>query len=119
MTDAKAIDAAERVVSVCDVLADISTSGFDDFISDVRTQWAVEMGLIRIGEGINRLPAEVLERFPGQPWRTIVAMRNLAADQYDDLEPRRVWRTLTTDIPGLRTYLAETVIPVLRSDRSP
>lgn len=119
MTDAKGLDAAERVVTVCDVLADISTTGFDDFVSDVRTQWAVEMGLIRIGEGINRIPADVLERFPDQPWRTIIAMRNFAAHQYDDLEPRRVWRTLTTDIPGLRTYLAETVIPGLRCDQDP
>lgn len=111
--DRKARDGAQRVVAVCDVLADISAAGFDDFLSDVRTPWAVEMGLIRIGEGINRIPADVLVRFPGQPWRAIIAMRNFAAHQYDDLEPRRVWRTVTQDVPALRAYLVETLIPGL------
>lgn len=109
----KARDAAERVVAVCDVLADLLPSTVDDFVADVRTQWAVEMGLIRIAEAVNRIPTDVLERFPAQPWRQIVAMRNFAAHQYDDLEPRRVWRTVANDVPLLRAYLADTVLPDL------
>lgn len=115
--DRRAREAAQRVVDVCDVLADISAAGFDDFVSDVRTQWAVEMGLIRIGEGINRIPADVLDRFPGQRWRAIIAMRKFAAQQYDDLEPRRVWRTVAQDVPALRAYLIETLVPGLDSSR--
>lgn len=115
MTTGKARDAAERVVAVCDVLAEIVGGDLAAFESDVRTQWAVEMGLIRIGEAVNRIPSEVLARFPEQPWRQIVAMRNLAAHQYDDLVPRRVWRTVTQDVPALRRYLADTVIPGLEA----
>lgn len=116
MTDpkAKALDAAVRVVAVCDVLASIADAGFDEFANDTPTQWAVEMGLIRIGEAVNRIPTEVLDQFADQPWRQIVAMRNFAAHQYDDLDPRRVWRTLTQDVQTLREYLAVTMIPGLR-----
>ncbi len=110
----KARDAAEQVVSVCDVLAGLIPPDVDTFAADVRTQWAVEMGLIRIGEAVNRIPAEVLELFPSQPWRQIVAMRNFAAHQYDDLDPHRVWRTVTQDVPLLRAYLADEVVPGLR-----
>ncbi len=115
MTEAheKAREAAERVVAVCDVLAGLVLTEFDAFAADVRTQWAVEMGLIRIGEAVNRIPDEVLVLFADQPWRQIVAMRNFAAHQYDDLDPRRVWRTVTGDVPGLRNYLVDTVIPGL------
>lgn len=111
---AKAADAASRVVAVCDVLADITAdTDVEQFVTDTRTQWAVEMGLIRIGEGVNRIPADVLSAYPDQPWRQIVAMRNFAAHQYDDLDPRRVWRTLTIDVPVLRDYLATALIPGL------
>lgn len=115
MTDApsKGIDAAERVIAVSDVLGRLLPADVDAFVDDVRTQWAVEMGLIRIGEAVDRMPAEVLERFPEQPWRQMIAMRNFAAHQYDDLDPRRVWRTVTGDVPRLRDYLADTVIPGL------
>ncbi len=112
----KTRDAAERALVVCDVLRDLTPSDLDSFAADVRTQWAVEMGLIRIGEAVNRIPATSLETFSGQPWREIVAMRNFAAHQYDDLDPRRVWRTLTIDVPRLRDYLAETVIPASTSE---
>lgn len=78
------------------------------------------MGLIRIGEGVNRIPDEVLANFAGQPWREIVGMRNFAAHQYDDLDPRRVWRTATRDVPALRAYLAETVVSRLgENERHP
>jgi len=109
----KARDAAERVIAVCDVLAGMVPPDLDSFVADVRTQWAVEMGLIRIGEAVNRIPDEVLGLFSEQPWRQIVAMRNFAAHQYDDLDPRRVWRTVTRDLPHLRAYLIDTVVPGL------
>lgn len=115
MTDSvqKARDAAERVIAVCDVLASLLPVDVDAFTADLRTQWAAEMALIRIGEAVNRIPDSVLELFPGQPWRQIVAMRNFAAHQYDDLDPRRVWRTVTRDVPQLRSYLVDTVLPGL------
>ncbi|WP_340540286.1 HepT-like ribonuclease domain-containing protein [Nocardioides sp. GXZ039] len=100
---------------MCDVLAEIIGDDLGTFETDVRTQWAVEMGLIRIGEAVSRIPDVVLARFPEQPWREIVAMRNFAAHQYDDLVPRRVWRTVTHDVPALRRYLAEEVIPGLET----
>lgn len=109
----KALDVAARVVAVCDVLAQIADAGSEVFVEDTRSQWAVEMGLIRIGEAVNRFPPEVREAYPEQPWREIVAMRNLAAHQYDDLDPRRVWRTLTGSVPEMRDYLVSVVIPGL------
>ncbi len=111
----KARDAGDRVIAMCDVLAELTRMEVEDFVDDVRTQWAVEMGLIRIGEAVNRIPDSVLARFPGQPWRQIVAMRNFAAHQYDDLDPRRVWRTVKQDVPALRAYLTDVVLPGLET----
>lgn len=54
-------------MAVCGVLTTIVGDDLAAFESDVRTQWAVEMGLIRIGEAVNRIPAEVLARFPDRP----------------------------------------------------
>ncbi|MDU0345395.1 HepT-like ribonuclease domain-containing protein [Microbacterium sp. KSW2-29] len=107
----KARDAATRVIAVCDVIAQIVARGEESFLADVQAQWAAEMGLMRIGESIAKIPASMRERFAEQPWRQIIAMRNFAAHQYDDLDPHRVWRTLTRDVPRLRAYLADVVIP--------
>lgn len=109
----KTRDAAARVIAVCDVIAQIVAQGEQRFLHDVQAQWASEMGLIRIGEAVAKIPAPVRERFDGQPWRQIIVMRNFAAHQYGDLDTRRLWRTLTRDVPRLRAYLADIVLPAL------
>ena len=109
----KARDAATRVLAACDVIDEIVDAGEEAFLREVQAQWAAEMGLIRIGEAVSKIPDAIREQFADQPWRQIIDMRNFAAHQYDDLDPGRVWRTLCRDIPSLRRYLAETVLPAL------
>jgi len=111
----QAQDAAARVIAVCEVIALIVEKGKDHFLREVEAQWAAEMGLIRIGEAVAKIPPPVRERFAGQPWRQIIDMRNFAARR-DDLDPNRAWRTLTRDVPRLREYLASVVIPRLSLD---
>lgn len=74
------------------------------------------MGLIRLGEEVSRIPEGVRAPFPGQPWRVIVEMRNMAAHQYDALTARRVWKPLLEDIPVLRAYVGQERIPTLRHE---
>jgi len=112
----KALDAAERLTATCDVLAGFVDLGYDSLVGDTRTQWAVEMGLIRLGEEVSRIPPDARARFPGQPWRVIIDMRNMAAHQYDALTARLVWKTLCEDIPSLREYVAREMIPALREE---
>ncbi len=112
----QAQDAATRVIAVCEVIGLIVEKGEEHFLREVEAQWAAEMGLIRIGEAVAKIPPPVRERFAGQPWRQIIDMRNFAAHQYDDLDPHRVWRTLTRDVPRLRDYLASVMIPGLPQD---
>jgi uncharacterized protein with HEPN domain len=109
----RAQDAASRVLTVCGIIAQIVESGEEHFLHDVQAQWAAEMGLIRIGEAVAKIPASVRERFAGQPWRQIIDLRSVAAHQDDDLDPRRVWRTLTGDVPRLRDYLNDVMLPAL------
>ncbi|ROZ62044.1 DUF86 domain-containing protein [Kocuria soli] len=115
----KALDTLTQIVAVCDVLDQMTKDGSAVFLADIRSQWAAEMGLIRIGEYVNRLPVELLRQYPEQPWRTVVAMRNFAAHQYDDLEPRRVWQTLVVNIPSLRDYVSTVIIPGLGNAAQP
>ena len=110
---ASAREAAARAVWLCDTLAELTAAGREEFRDDLRTQWAVGLGLIRIGEAVAKLPASVTERFPDQPWRQIVGMRNYVAHQYDDIDLDLVWGTVSRDIPALREYLVDTVIPGL------
>jgi uncharacterized protein with HEPN domain len=79
-----------------------------DFLADSRTQQAVAMNLIIIGEAATRLgrshPSFAAEH--GElPWRAMIDMRNHIALGYVELDFRVIWRTTQTDLPELLTPL--------------
>jgi uncharacterized protein with HEPN domain len=60
----------------------------EDFLSDKRTQQAVVMSLVIIGEAAAKmmdLHPDVVERLSGVPWRNMRGMRNRIAHGYFDI----------------------------------
>ncbi|MGP1613894.1 MAG: HepT-like ribonuclease domain-containing protein [Pollutimonas bauzanensis] len=79
------------------------------FLADKRTQQAVVMSLIIIGEAA----AKVVERHPdfaeqhGEvPWRSMRGMRNRIAHGYFDINLDVVWDTVQTALHELLSQLA-------------
>ena len=89
-----------------DVLAFTKDTGsYEAFVLDKKTQKAVMMSLLNIGELANHLPAEFTMAHPEIPWRLMVGMRNLAAHGYHTMNRRIIWDTATTSIPELSDFL--------------
>ena len=102
-TNAKALlsqmlESASTAVSFVDGLT------LGDFLADHRTQAAVAMSLINVGEAATRLLRDheaFAARHPQVPWRLMLAMRNRIAHNYIDLNFPVIWETVTTSLPEL------------------
>lgn len=80
----------------------------DDFLADKRTQQAVVMSLIIIGEAATKVMdgyAEFTEVHPEVPWRSMRGMRNRIAHGYFDINLDVVWDTVQTALPALMKQL--------------
>jgi uncharacterized protein with HEPN domain len=80
----------------------------DAFLADKRTQQAVIMSLIIIGEAATKIMdqhAEFAERHPELPWRSMRGMRNRIAHGYFDVNLEVVWDTVQTALPELLQQL--------------
>ena len=80
----------------------------DDFLSDKRTQQAVIMSLIIIGEAATKIMENYVEfthAHPGVPWRSMRGMRNRIAHGYFDINLDVVWDTVQTALPELLNHL--------------
>jgi uncharacterized protein with HEPN domain len=80
----------------------------EDFLEDKRTQQAVIMSLIIIGEAATRLMddySEFTQTHPTVPWRSMRGMRNRIAHGYFDINLDVVWETVQTALPELLTQL--------------
>ena len=79
-----------------------------DFGQDKRTQQAVVMSLIVLGEAATK----VMDQYPTFaqqhkqiPWRSMRGMRNRIAHGYFDINLEVVWDTVQTALPALKSQL--------------
>jgi len=86
----------------------------DDFLADKRTQQAVVMSLIIIGEAATKVMdgyADFTRSHAEVPWRSIRNMRNRMAHGYFDINLDVVWETVQEWLPELLKQL-----PAVRRD---
>lgn len=81
----------------------------DVLLADVRTQQAVAMNVLIIGEVaaklIERCP-ERLKTYPAVPWASMKGMRNRIAHGYFEIDMGVVWETVFRAFPVLIEQLA-------------
>ena len=85
-----------------------------DFLVDRRTQQAVILNLITIGEAAARMVNE----YPGYatvhpeiPWAQMRGMRNRMAHGYFDINLDTVWDTVQASLPDLEEKIGKIVTP--------
>jgi len=82
--------------------------GKDDFLADKRTQQAVIMSLIIIGEAATKVMdgyAKFTQAHAEVPWRSMRNMRNRMAHGYFDINLEVVWETVQEWVPTLLRQL--------------
>ena len=80
----------------------------EDLLADKRTQQAVILNLIIIGEVATKLlqsHGDFLEHHADVPWRSMKGMRNRIAHGYFDVNLDMVWATIQKALPELASRL--------------
>jgi len=77
------------------------------FLADEVLQHAICMSLLTIGECANHLSEEFTSQYPEVAWIQIIAVRNLAAHGYWQLDMRQIWQAIQKDIPEFELFLQQ------------
>jgi len=80
------------------------------FLNDLKTQSAILHQLLVLGEATKRLSEVFRAAHPRVPWKMITGMRDKLIHEYDDVDLDEVWKTTSSDIPGLIAML-EPLVP--------
>jgi uncharacterized protein with HEPN domain len=80
---------------------------FESLRDDLMPLYAVTRCLEIISEASRRLSDELKARHPQMPWREMAAAGNFYRHNYEDVLPRRVWKTLHDDLPPLRAAIEQ------------
>lgn len=93
-----------------DALSFVEGMRKEDFLVDKRTQQAVIMSLIVLGEAATKVMdgyADFANQHPQVPWRNMRGMRNRIAHGYFDINLDVVWDTVQSALPDLLEQLGE------------
>ena len=109
MNGARLIDSLQHIhQAATDACGFIEGMTEADFLADKRTQQAVVMSLIIVGEAATH----IMDRYPefsGEqatiPWRSMRGMRNRIAHGYFDIDLEVVWQTVKSALPELLSKL--------------
>ena len=106
-TTRKNIQIRQHIVRYCNQIE--TTSAYfhltvqtleDNFIA----RNSICMPIQQIGELANHLDECFKKEHDEIPWRSIIAMRNIFAHDYDSNDPELIWATVKEDIPELKEY---------------
>ena len=77
----------------------------EEFLRDVTLQRALTMAILTIGECANRLSDEFKVKHSKIEWVQIIAVRNIAAHGYWQLDMMQIWQAIEEDIPVLDEFV--------------
>lgn len=79
------------------------------FASDEKTQSAVMMGLVLIGEAVAKIDSNnpgFLEQTPDISWRQLIELRDLIFDDAYRIDSSTIWNAASKSIPDLKARLS-------------
>ena len=79
----------------------------DQFLADEKTQRAVAMTLINMGELVKLLNIDFRNIYPEIPWRSVAGLRDVVAHRYQSLIMEDIWVTVHEDLPVFKKMLSK------------
>ena len=77
----------------------------DEYMNNEHYQAACGFELLEIGEYINRLSDEFIEKHPDIDWSGFVGMRVIHAHHYEGIILDLVWDAIKIDVPELKKFV--------------
>jgi uncharacterized protein with HEPN domain len=80
-----------------------------------RTHYAVIRALEIVGEATKNIPIEIRDRYPTVPWRLMAGMRDKLIHDYISADLNKVFETVLTDLPVIKTAIAQVLVDLTSS----
>lgn len=98
----------QKMISLIDKIEDyIRGMDYETFIHNVMVVEACAFNFGQLGEISHRLDEEFQQNNASIPWKAIYGMRNKIIHDYDGVNLKVVWETITQDLPPLKEMLKQ------------
>ena len=104
------IEILTKMISLIEKIeAYITNLDYDSFSNDQMIVEACAFNFSQLGELSHKLEEGFQRKNPQIPWKAIYGMRNRIIHDYDGVNLRVIWETITEDLPSLVKQLKEII----------
>jgi uncharacterized protein with HEPN domain len=90
-------------VDACDLCNEAGS--FENYISRKSLTYSIPFALLQMGELIKYLSDSFIAESSNEiPWEDVRDIRHLCAHKYDDIDPEKIWDTVTCDTPKVKSF---------------
>ena len=111
-------DAELRLDDILQAVARLRTYStglsFEEFQSNPLFFDAMAMNVLVIGESIGRLPDRLKDQLGDLPWKSMVAVRNLVAHGYPELDERVIWDIVSDKLDDIEAVIGPMLAAIQR-----
>ena len=97
-------DIIEAIDNISEFVDGVS---FDEYLNNKMMRFAVVKNLENVGEASYMLTKELKEKHAEINWKKVIGMRNVLVHDYNQIEDRIVWSTVTDDLPLLKEQIKQ------------
>jgi uncharacterized protein with HEPN domain len=95
----------DLLVAAQHILDFVGDQPFESFSRDLKTQSAVILQILILGEAAKRLSSEFRHQHPEISWSDMMRMRDKLIHHYETMDPGEIWQAVQLDIPRLVEFL--------------
>jgi len=106
----------EKIIAYCEEIEKTTTrfgKTLEAFQNDSIYRNACAMCILQIGELATNLSEEFRAEYDKVPWRSIRAMRNIFAHDYESMNTEETWAVIENRIAELKNY-CDKILPEVR-----
>lgn len=94
----------QTIDSIAKIEKFVGTMSKEQFLADQKTQSAVIMQLMLIGELAKKISSDIKDKVE-LPWKEITGFRDKAIHDYFGMDLDVIWNTIISDVPVLKEAL--------------
>ena len=93
-------DYLQDIINSCKLIKEfIKNINHEQFLKDLKTQYAIVRALSIIGEAVKKIPNSVKNKYTHIPWKEMAGMRDILIHDYFGTDIEVLWQTIKKDIP--------------------
>lgn len=94
----------DAISSIEDFISNLTEN---EFLKDLKTQYAVIRDFEIIGEAVKNVSYDLKIKSPKIPWKKAADLRNSLIHEYFDVDLPALWNTIQKDLPVLKRQIEE------------